>query len=160
MEAVRNFAGRMADWGERLGVLGIMVMVLASVADVLGAKLFELPLTGAIDVVSMGQLAAIVLAVAITQRHKGHISVEMFVLKMPPRLRATVKLFTSCLGVLLFVVIIWEAVHLGGRYLNVGEITPTAHIPMYPFAYIFAVAMVPVALMLICDAVDAIKELG
>jgi TRAP-type C4-dicarboxylate transport system permease small subunit len=158
MHRLRQWAESMSLWGETAGVVGIMVMVVVNCSDVLGAKLFLQPVPGSTEIVSLAQVATIAFAVAATQRLRGHISVEMFVLRMSSRLRAAIKAFTSALCLLLFCLIIWESMLLGHSYYRAGEVTATVLIPLYLFAYAFGLAMVPMALMMFCDVVDALKE--
>ena len=158
MQFVRQWADRLSTWGEWVGIFGAIVMVVVTCADVLGAKLFMLPVPGSTEIISLAQVATIVFAVAVTQRHKGHISVEMFVATMKPRIRAITKAFTSCLGLILFLLLIFEGVRLGNEYLEAGEVTATVLIPFYPFAYMFSLALLPVAMMLLVDVIDAVKE--
>lgn len=158
MQFIRQWADRLSTWGEWIGVGGAIIMVVVTCADVLGAKLFMLPVPGSTEIISLAQVATIVFAVAATQRHKGHISVEMFVAKMKPRIRALTRAFTSCLGLTLFALLIFEGVRLGNEYLEAGEVTATVLIPFYPFAYMFSLALFPVAVMLLVDTVDAVKE--
>lgn len=158
MHVIRQWAGRLSIWGEWVGVAGIMVMLVVTCADVLGAKLLLLPVPGSIEIVSLFQVATIVFAVASTQRYGGHISVEMFVDRMRPRSRALIKALTSLMGLVLFVLLIYEGVNLGNGYLESGEVSATIQMPFYPFAYAFSIALIPVAMMMLADLVDAIKE--
>lgn len=158
MQLVKRWAARLSIWGEWIGVGGVMIMVVVTCADVLGAKLLTTPVPGSTEIISLVQVAAIVFAVAATQRHKGHISVEMFVVKMTPRLRSLVQALTSLLGLILFSLLIFEGVRLGNRYLEAGEVTATVQIPYYPFAYAFSLALVPVAIMLLVDFIEVMKK--
>ena len=158
MQFLSQWANRLSVWGEWIGVTGIMVMVAVTCADVVGAKLFNLPVPGCTEVVSLVQVATIVFAVAATQRHGGHISVEMFVDTLQVRTRALIRLLTSLLGLLLFVLLIVEGIGLGNEYLEAGEVTATVQIPFYPFAYAFSVAVVPIAIMMLVDVIGSIKE--
>jgi TRAP-type C4-dicarboxylate transport system permease small subunit len=158
MQRVYQWAIRLSELGEWIGVAGIIIMVVVTCADVLGAKLFMAPVPGSTEIISLIQVAAIVFAVAATQRHKGHISVEMFVATLRPRARSLAKAFTSGLGALVFALLIYESVRLGNEYLEAGEVTATVQIPFYPFAYAFSVALFPVAVMLVVDCLTALKE--
>ena len=71
----------------------------------MGAKLFMAPVPGSTEIISLVQVTAIVFAVAATQRYKGHISVEMFVTTLPPRMQSLVKALTACLAAILFVLL-------------------------------------------------------
>jgi TRAP-type C4-dicarboxylate transport system permease small subunit len=159
IQPVRDWAVRLSTWCEWIGVAGVIVMVAVTCADVLGAKFFLLPVPGSTEIVSLAQVATIVFAVAATQLHKGHISVEIFYMKMPPRTQALTSAVTSCLGLILFLVLIYQGIQLGNAFLAAREVTATVQIPFYPFAYGFALAIVPVALILFIDLIDALKEL-
>jgi len=160
MQLVGRWATRLSIWGEYIGVGGILIMVAVTCADVVGAKLFTSPVPGSTEIISLVQVAAIVFAVAATQRHKGHISVEMFITKMKPGARSLANAVTSLLGLILFSLLIVESVQLGNRYLQAGEVTATVQIPFYPFAYAFSLALVPVVVMLLVDFIEAIKKAG
>ena len=158
MQIIRQWANRLSDWGEWIGVAGIILMISITCVDVVGAKIFLMPVPGAIEIISLVQVATIVFAVAATQRHGGHISVEMFVDKFHPRVKSLVKAFTSLLGLILFVMLIYEGIILGNGYREAGEITATAQWPFYPFAYAFSVALFPIAIMMLVDVIGALKE--
>ena len=159
IEYAQQWAARLSTWCEWVGVAGVIVMVAVTCADVLGAKLFMLPVPGSTEIVSLAQVATIVFAVATTQRHKGHISVEMFYAKMRPFIQTLVRAVTSCFGLILFLTLFYQSIRLGNGFLEANEVTATVQIPFYPFAYAFALALVPVVLLILIDLVNALKEL-
>ncbi|MFH0994730.1 MAG: TRAP transporter small permease [Pseudomonadota bacterium] len=158
MRFIYQWALKLSTWGEWIGVFGVMVMVITTCADILGAKLFNLPLVGSIEIVSLVQVAALVFAVASTQRYRGHISVDMFVEKFPSRMRSVTKVLVSLLGLLLFSLLVYEGILLGNFYHASGEATATVQMPLYPFAYAFSIAMIPISMMMLVDCSEAIKE--
>lgn len=158
MQPVRKWTVRLSTWWEWIGVSGVIVMVVVTCADVLGAKLFLLPVPGSTEIISLAQVTTIVFAVAATQRHKGNISVEMFYSKMPPLARALTRALTSCLGLILFLILVYQSIQLGNGFREAREVTATVQIPFYPFAYAFALALVPVVLMLFIDLIDSLQE--
>jgi TRAP-type C4-dicarboxylate transport system permease small subunit len=159
IQSAQEWAGRLSAWCEWIGVAGVIVMVAVTCVDVLGAKLFLMPVPGSTEIVSLAQVATIVFAIATTQRHKGHISVEMFYAKMRPFIQTLVRAVTACLGLILFSILIYQGIQLGNGFLQAGEVTATVQIPYYPFAYAFSLALVPVVMLLLIDLVDALKEL-
>jgi TRAP-type C4-dicarboxylate transport system permease small subunit len=155
---LKEWARRLSDVGEWIGIIGIILMVGVTCLDVIGAKLFLLPVPGAIEIVSLLQVAALVFAVAATQRRGGHISVEMFVDSFPKTIRHLTKALVSLCCLVLFTLLIYEGVGLGNEYLEAGEVTASAQIPFYPFAYLFSFALIPVFIMLLIDCIEAVKE--
>lgn len=71
MQTIREWANRLSLWGEWVSVVGVIIMVAITCIDVIGAKLFLLPVPGYIEVVSLIQVATVVFAVAATQRYGG-----------------------------------------------------------------------------------------
>lgn len=158
MHKITQWANRLSQLGEWIGITGIVVMVLVTCADVIGAKFFLMPVPGAVEIISLVQVATIVFAVAATHRRGGHISVEMFVDRFHPRIRSLVKAFISFLGLVLFILLIYESIGLGNEYLEAGEVTATVRVPFYPFAYAFSLALLPIAMMMLVDFMGSIKE--
>lgn len=158
MRFLKEWAKRLGDLGEWIGVIGVILMVGITCVDVIGAKIFLRPVPGAIEMISLLQVAAIVFAVAATQRRGGHISVEMFVDSFPKGVRLWTKALVSLCSLVLFTLLIYEGVGLGNEYLEAGEVTATAQIPFYPFAYLFSIALIPVFIMLLIDFIEAVKE--
>jgi TRAP-type C4-dicarboxylate transport system permease small subunit len=80
-------SSRQLEW---IGVIGILLMFLANLVDVVGAKLFLWPIPGATEVISFSQIVAIAPAIAFTLLLDRHIRVEFIVMRLPRRIRGTV----------------------------------------------------------------------
>ena len=158
METIRNWANFLGKIGEVAALIGILAMVAIICSDVLGSKLLGCPVPGSTEVVSLIQGITMALVVAATQRDRGHVSVAMFVERFPPRLQACTRILTSALGLVMFVLLAWEGFRYASQIQMAGEVTGTVKVPIAPFVYVFAGAMIPVAMMMLCDLVNAIKE--
>jgi TRAP-type C4-dicarboxylate transport system permease small subunit len=130
-------------------------MVITCV-DVVGAKLFQIPLFGSIDMVMLAQLLAISFAGAITLSKGRHIQVEFFALLLPKRAQIMMDCFVHLLGFVLFLLIVWRLFLFGYSFQEGGEETATAYIPLYPFVYCAAVACIPVFLIFMHHFFDSI----
>jgi TRAP-type C4-dicarboxylate transport system permease small subunit len=158
METIRGWANFLSKCGEFIGLIGILSIVAIICADVLGSKLFGLPVPGSTEVVSLLQVATMALVVAATQRDRGHVGVDMFVQRFPIRVRAAVRVMTSFLGLALFVLLVGEGFKYGNQLRMAHEVTGTVKVPIAPFVYVFSLAMIPAAMMMLCDLVDSAKE--
>ena len=157
MQFINRWAHRLSTAGELFGVLGILIMTSVTCLDVAGAKLFNLPVPGSTEVISLAQVVTIVFAIATTYLHKGHISVEMFMTNRHPVVKSLIRIFVVSLGLMLFSVLLYQGVLLGNEYLSSGEVTATIQLPFYPFAYAFAIAMIPIVLLLLAELIKEIK---
>jgi TRAP-type C4-dicarboxylate transport system permease small subunit len=124
-------------------------MMVVTCIDVVGAKLFRMPLLGALDIVMLAQIVAIGFSASITLFLGRHIDVEFFFDYLPRRVQQVVTSIVLVLCIGLFIVIIWQLIVLGHSFQTTGEYSPTAYIPLYPFAYGIALACIPALLILL-----------
>jgi len=150
-----KFNIRLIGWFEWLGIAGLLIMMLVTGIDVVGAKLFTWRLLGAIDIVMVSQVIAISFAAACALIVGRHVKVEFLVSRLPQRGQAIIESFVSILGLVLFVLIIWRLIVLGYSFQTSGEATATIYIPLYPFAYGIALACVPVCLVFITTLIKS-----
>ena len=127
----------------------MLLMMVITCVDVVGAKVFRWRLLGAIDIVMLAQIVAISFAAGITLIRGRHIQVEFFLNLLPRRVQTVINSFVLLLGLGLFVGIIWRLCVLGHSFQTSGEYSATAYIPLYPFAYTIAIASIPVSLVLL-----------
>lgn len=158
MTKLENFNRRLSRWCEWLGVAAMLIMMVITCIDVVGAKLFLSPILGAIDIVQLSQIVAISFAASMTLILGRHIQVEFFFHLLPRRAQAISDSFVHLLGLALFSVIIWRLLVLGHSFQTTGEYTATAYIPLYPFAYAVALACVPVCLVLLLEFLKSLTK--
>ena len=128
-------------------LVGLLVMMFTTCVDVVGAKAFSRSIPGSVDVVSHSQIVAIFFAVAFTQIIGRHVRVEFFVSRLPERAREVVNSVVSFILIGLFALIIWRSFVLGQSLQAGGQVSNTARMPLYPFAYGMALASIPVCLV-------------
>lgn len=131
---IENLAKKL-EW---VGIAGVLLMMLATVIDVIGAKVFLSPLRGAIEIVGFGQIIAISCAITVGLFFKRHIDIELFVSWLSERAQKNIHFFISILGFVLFVLLAWQSCMYGISLKSAGEISSSAYIPFYPFAHVIA----------------------
>ena len=160
LEKFEIFNRRLSDWFEWIGLAGFLVMMFITCIDVIGAKLFLLPVFGAIDIVMLSQVVAISFAAAAALILGRHVRVEFFVVMLPRRVRALIDIIIHLLGLALFIVIIWRLCVYGYLLQTGGEESATARIPLAPFAYSIALASIPVCLVFLLEFLNAIVRMA
>ncbi|HSO67144.1 MAG TPA: TRAP transporter small permease subunit [Desulfatirhabdiaceae bacterium] len=158
VNSIQQFNHRLSAASEAIGMFALFSIMILTFIDVIGAKVFLKPVLGSIDMVMVAQLVAISFAAASTLIAGGQISVDFFLLKMPKSIRNHVLFFTDTLCLLLFLLIGWRLAVYGYQVYHEGEVTPTAHIPLYPFAFGFMLAMIPVCIELIVKMIKRFIE--
>lgn len=158
MDKFESINRRLSGWCEWVGLAALLLMMVITCIDVVGAKVFKSPLLGAIDIVMLSQTVAISFSASMALRLGRHIQVEFFFDQLPKRLQVVVDSFVLLLGLGLFTAIIWRLFLLGYSFQTSGEYSPTAYIPLYPFAYAIAFASVPVFLVLLQEFVKSLLK--
>jgi TRAP-type C4-dicarboxylate transport system permease small subunit len=153
-----KFNRRLSGWCEWLGVAAMLLMMVITCIDVVGAKVFRWPLLGALDIVVLSQIVAISFAASMALIVGRHIRVEFFFNLLPRRAQAVINSFVLLLGLGLFIVIIWRLCVLGHSFQTSGEYSATAYIPLYPFAYGIALACIPVCLVLFVEFLKSLTK--
>ena len=85
LDKFEKFNHRLSSWCEWLGLAAILLMMVITCIDVVGAKLFLSPLLGAIDIVQLSQIVAISFAAGMAMILGRHVQVEFFYNLFPRR---------------------------------------------------------------------------
>jgi TRAP-type C4-dicarboxylate transport system permease small subunit len=145
-------------WFERIAILGILGMILSTVIDVVGAKLFRWPMPAGTEIVYLLQVIAIAGALAISKIDGRHIRIE-FVDKLPKYSRAFFNILATLLGLILFIILIWKSYEFAQSMMINNEVTATARITLYPFVLWFTLCCVPVSLILLKELFSSLLEI-
>jgi len=153
-----RFNRRVSAWCEWLALAALLLMMVITCVDVVGAKVFRWRILGAIDIVMLAQIVAISFAAGMTLILGRHIQVEFFFNLLPRPVQKVVDSFVLFLGLGLFILVIWRLCVLGHSFQTSGEYSPTAYIPLYPFAYAAALAIIPVCLVLLLEFLKSLTK--
>ena len=156
LEKFQRFNRQISGLMEWVGIFAYLLIMVITCVDVVGAKLFRIPVFGSIDIVMLAQLLAISFAASITLIVGRHIQVEFFVLLLPKRLQVVIDCIVHLFGFALFSLIVWRLFVFGYSFQTGGEETATAQIPLFPFVYFAAVACIPVCLVFLHHFIESI----
>ena len=159
LDKIEKLNRRLSGWFEWIGLAGLLLMMVTTCIDVVGAKVFHWRLFGAIDIVMLSQLVAISFATSMALILGQHIRVEFFFNMWSRRTQAVINSVVLLLGLGLFMMIIWRLCVLGYSFQTSGEYSATAHIPYYPFAYGVALASIPVCLVFLLEFLKSIRRI-
>jgi TRAP-type C4-dicarboxylate transport system permease small subunit len=159
LDRLEKFNRHLSVYLESIALVGFLLMMVVTCVDVIGAKVFLHPLLGSIDIVKLSQLVAISFAAASALILGNHVKVEFFMAMLPKRLRALADCMVHLLGFLLFALIVWRLFVYGYSLQAAREVSSTIRIPIYGFAYGFAVASVPVCLILLTEMIKSLMTL-
>jgi TRAP-type C4-dicarboxylate transport system permease small subunit len=158
LDTIERYNRRLSEWFERLAFLALLVMMVITCVDVVGAKAFRWRVLGALDTVMLTQTVAIAFGASMALILGRHIKVEFFVRLLPQRLGAVINSVILLLGLGLFIVIVWRLTALGYLLQTSGDYSATIHIPYYPFAYGIALACIPVCVVFLLEFLKSLKK--
>jgi TRAP-type C4-dicarboxylate transport system permease small subunit len=153
-----KFNRRVSDGFEWIGLAGLLLMMVITCIDVIGAKVFKSPVLGALDIVQLSQIVAISFGMGMALIVGRHIRVESFFPLLPQRAQTVINSLIHLLGLGFFIVIIWQVCVLGYAFQTSGEYSMTAYIPYYPFAYAIALAFIPICLILLVKFLKSLRK--
>ena len=158
VERLEKFADKSSRWVTVIAGIALVGMLAITIADIVGIKLFSQPVPGAIEIV--GYLGVLVTAFALsyTLVERGHVQVEFFTARMPPRVQSAVSAFVSLLGLGLFALLAWRSFEYARIVQTTGQVSMTQRIPFHPFIYAIAFCCIPVCLVMLGQLLRAILQ--
>lgn len=126
-----------------IALVALSAMLFLVAVDVIGAKVFSLPVSGAMDLTSLLGLLIIGFSMTETYMKGRHITVDFIMVRTNERLRRVLQFLNAMLCTAFFLFVVWR-LFLYARDLQVyGEKSLTIKAPLFPFAYALAIAFVP-----------------
>jgi TRAP-type C4-dicarboxylate transport system permease small subunit len=147
-------------WLERIGIIGLLVMLGVTCVDVLGTKCFRSPIHGAIDIVMLCQVVAIAFTIAIAQIAGRHVRVELFVSKLSDTSQAVIDTFIYLFQFILFALIAWRTYVLARSLQIAGEVSATLFVPLHPFIFAIALGCIPVCIIFLLKFLNSVIKVA
>jgi len=157
MGRFEKFNYTISIWLERVAIIGVLAIIISTVIDVVGRKVFNWPLPGNTEIVSLVQVIAVAGALAITKIDGRHVRIELIDKLRQPAL-GIVHALVALVGLALFILLTWKSFSYAEALRNHHEITATIKIPIYPFAIWLFVCCIPVVLILIKEFITSLLE--
>ena len=134
-------------------------MMLFSVVDMV-ARGFGVTIAGSYEVIGWMSAAAMALALGTVQRHRGHVAMELFVVKLGHRNRALVEAAMAVLSLALFAVTAFYVLRYGRTLHETGSMSETLRVIVYPWVYVVGLGCFGLALALLVDLLKSLAALG
>lgn len=142
---------------EGIGAIFFLIMFFANLVDVVGAKFFRWPLPGALEIISFAQVVAIAFAIAFGLFIGTHLKIEFISEKLPFYVKKILDIFVSFCCLILFLVLLVYGLKYARSLQLSGEIGSVSKLPLYPFAYAFALSTIPVILFYLLEVVKNVR---
>jgi TRAP-type C4-dicarboxylate transport system permease small subunit len=155
----RKSTNSSSSWFERVGLAGMAALALTELIDVIGSKVFEMPLPGSTEIISVLQIVAIAGGLAFSKIDDRHIRVDFLLECLPERGKAVLDVFSSMLGLGFIAVAAWMSYEHGLSLFESGTRTLHLGIPVSPFAFWIALCCIPMCCVIITELLTSIERM-
>lgn len=142
-----------------VGVAAGLAVLVVAFADVAAYKLFQRPIVAMYDLTRFGLLLSVASMGSMALVKGSHLHIDVFVSKLPLRVRAIVDILMSILGFATCAAIVWHGVLYGLNLQHAGERSVTTGVPACLLAYIMAASFVPIALEFLARLANSANSL-
>lgn len=133
-------------------------MMLFSVADMV-MRGFGVTVAGSYEVIGWLSAAAMALALGTVQRHKGHVAMELVVVRLGRRRRALTDASMALISLALFAVVAFYVARYGRVLHETGSLSETLRIIVYPWVYVVGLGCAGLTLALLVDFLRSVTAL-
>ena len=118
-----------------IGAFSLFSMMCLTITDVAGRYIFNQPILGAFELTEFMVLVLIFSYLAYTQANKSHVSVDLFMMFFPKRLKVYIEMFNHVACLAIMILIAWMGFEKALEMMETGESSPNLALPSYPFVF-------------------------
>ncbi len=143
--------GRLENLFNDIGGVFIFALMWLTMAEVLGRRLLNSPVPGAIDYIEVGMVTFAFMGAAYCQRQGGHVRMDLLVANLRARLLWGVEAFAILVGAVYVAIIVWSSAQDAWRSYDLGDETLDAHLAVWPSKLVVPVALALLELRLLVN---------
>lgn len=159
MEKFRSGLNKFTHGIQYISLVAVLFAMMITTIDVILSLTVNVRIVGNMEIVELSMVLMMFLSFGTTQMENGHVRVDMFVNKMPPKARCMVngimQLICAVFGVLLTIQSFKQIGVYAGR--NAGS--NILHIPFAPFALIMCIGFAIYTVTIILTALEHFAEI-
>jgi TRAP-type C4-dicarboxylate transport system permease small subunit len=141
-----------------VGSIALAVLMLLTVADVLGRYFLNRPAPGTFELTELFMVFIVFLALGLAQHHNEHISLDLAYTYFPSRLKKTTNVMIEVVNLVVMAAVTWQlweyAVRMGeGHYT-----TAVLQVPIQPFVIVAIAGTTSYVLAILCDLSKSLEK--
>ncbi len=156
---------KMAQWLKKLiepfsrvvnsvGVAFLVAMMLLTTVDVGLRYALNRPITGSYELTQFMMTILVAFGLAYTAVHKGHINVDMVIIRLSPRVQAVTNATTCLLSLGVFALVAWQSIKYGESLRLAGLTSAQLLVPIYPFVFVIAFGSILLCLVFVYNLLE------
>ena len=154
LDRISELLNRVLTWIGGFFLTGMIVLTCANIIF----RMVWIPIRGTFEL--MGYFGAIITAFALgyTQINRGHIAVDVIVLRFSEKTRRILHSINSLICTVFFALVTWQIAKYATTLWKTGEVTETLRIIYYPFTYGVALGCALLSLVFLTDSLKSVLE--
>jgi TRAP-type C4-dicarboxylate transport system permease small subunit len=142
IDVLAHANGRVATGLARIAAVALAVIAAVTFGDVVGRYFFHAPFAFTVELTQMAMALVVYFGVGLVTHEDAHISADVVILRLPPRLRALFGVATNLLALAFLAVMVWQ-LWLQAEFLRAkGDTTMVWHVPLWPVVVAIAAGSV------------------
>ncbi|MFC1494265.1 TRAP transporter small permease [Thermodesulfobacteriota bacterium] len=141
-----------------IGAFSLFAMMCLTIVDVAGRYIFNKPILGAFELTEFMVLILIFSFLGYTQTKKSHISVDLFMMFFPEKLKIFIEIFNHLACLAIMILITWMGFEKAFEMINTGESSPNLALPSYPFVFFLVLGCAVMCIEFIKDIILTLKS--
>lgn len=153
-----NAVSAAAKWGNRLGLMVVVLLMLLTVADVFLRYVFRKPVLGTVELTEYAMVIIVSLAFARCADTESHARIDMLVTHFSPKLKTVVNGMVYIIMLGFCLLLTWRAsvdfykLHLAGRRSAILDISAS------PFHLVLVIGLVLLCLVLVKKIAETFRK--
>ena len=156
MKSLEGLVENLSRVMDRLAGFCIVLTMLLIVSNIILRVVFKHPLVGTVDFVNILIALTIGLSIAYCAVQDGHIAIEFFLDKMPTSVASVIKLIINFIALIFWGFVTWYMLGFAQSMNANGQVAATSQIPLSPVAYIIALGLMAICLVILSQLVNSI----
>lgn len=140
-----------------IGAFSLFIMMCLTIADVAGRYLFNKPILGAFELTEFLILILIFSFLGYTQTKKSHISVDLFMMFFPEKLKIYIEVINHLACLAIMILITWMGFEKAFEMIHTGESSPNLALPTYPFVFFLVLGCAVMCVEFVKDIFQILK---
>jgi TRAP-type C4-dicarboxylate transport system permease small subunit len=142
-----------------IGAFSLFAMMCLTMADVVERYIFNRPILGVFEITEFMVLVLIFSFLGYTQSRKSHVSVDLFMILFPERLKVLIEIFNHLVCLAMMALIAWMSVDKALELMAAGEASPNLALPTYPFVFFLVLGCTVMCVEFIRDIIMILKNI-
>ena len=144
----------------KIGSWFLVLIMLITVADVIGRKFFNMPVKGSLELISMSLVIFVFLNLPYNEAKGGNVTIDTLYIKFGKKTKKIIDIIMYVPYAGISVLFSWQLLRLAKEEAASGNTAVISGIPTAPFMYIAAAGFVVLALTVLARLITMIADGG